>query len=155
MTSFNIKIEGLDELTKKLGNVGPSIRSELKTGMVTATTLIQNEARAINPGSFKNQTGNLRRSILKGRVTWDYGEVGTNEAYAQAVEFGSKAHTIVPKGKRFLAFKGRDGRMIFARKVNHPGSKPYPYMRPAFEKNLEQIGNIFGTAILRVVRALA
>lgn len=155
MSNFSIRIEGLDELTNALGKVDTTIKKEMYKGMVASTTLVQNEARAVRPGRFKNQTGNLRRSILKGKVRWDYGEVGTNEKYAAPVEFGTRPHTIYPKNRRFLAFKSKSGGMIFARKVNHPGSKPYPFMRPAFERNQGKITNIFGSVGLRIVQSLA
>ena len=44
------------------------------------------------------------------------------------VEFGTAAHKIKPKKQRALSFGG-----TVAREVDHPGSRPKPYMRPAFD----------------------
>jgi hypothetical protein len=69
---------------------------------------------------------------------------GTNVSYAPHIEFGTKPHVIVPKNKKFLAFK-IGGVMIFTKKVNHPGFKGSSFMRfaaekqkPEFEKRMVQ-----------------
>lgn len=44
------------------------------------------------------------------------------------IEFGTAAHKIKPKKQQALSFGG-----AVAREVDHPGGKPKPYMRPAFD----------------------
>jgi phage gpG-like protein len=45
--------------------------------------------------------------------------------YAAIHEFGGQTapHLIVPKKAQALAFMGKSGNQVFARQVNHPGSK--------------------------------
>jgi hypothetical protein len=78
------------------------------------------------------------------------------EAAGAAVflEFGTKPHVIVPRFGRVLAWapdarnrrlsgaprKGtKSSDLIFARKVNHPGTKPYPFMVPAADRAVEDV----------------
>lgn len=56
-------------------------------------------------------------------------------SHAVFIEEGTKAHVIRPKNKSFLAFYA-DGKQVFAKKVNHPGTKAYPFLEPAVEKNV-------------------
>lgn len=49
--------------------------------------------------------------------------IGSNEQYAPWVEFGTKPHKIRARNAKALAFPGAGG-TVFAREVNHPGTKP-------------------------------
>ena len=92
----------------------------------------------------KNQsylTGALSNSItskhnaLKATVT-----VGKD--YGVFVEEGTRAHIIKPKNKSFLRFY-IGGNPVFAKKVNHPGTKAKPFLEPALKEVEESfISNI-------------
>jgi len=62
------------------------------------------------------------------------GVVVSSAAYSEAVEEGTKPHKIEVKNKKVLAGKGSGpgGWDIFGKKVQHPGTDPHPFMRPAF-----------------------
>ena len=80
-------------------------------------------------------TGHLRRGIstdIKGLEATIH---TSNIKYAPHVEYGTKAHIIRPKNKRFLYWKGAKHPV---KQVNHPGSKAKPYLIPAFEKEKDQ-----------------
>lgn len=80
-------------------------------------------------GSVK--TGHLRRSIAH-KVKATEGEVHTsNLVYAPVVEKGTRAHTIKAKNDKALYWKGASHPV---RSVKHPGTKPKPYLMPAFEE---------------------
>jgi len=112
-------------------------------------------------------TGKLRQSIY-GQVHRErmLGEVGTTLKYGAGLEKGTKAHTIVPRRKRFLVFgvarggqtsfrrggrtqrRDRDavtGRFVarshwvFARRVRHPGTKPRPYIFRTVQRNRQRL----------------
>jgi len=108
------------------------------------------------------KTGFLRRSIVPGNVDDDMAIVEVNAPYAAAVEFGTKPHVIKPRHAKVLAWpssegarrlsgrarKGtKSGDMTFARKVNHPGTKPQPYVIPAA---IDAIGRNIAGAIIRL-----
>ena len=80
-------------------------------------------------------TGHLRRGIsidIKGLEATIH---TSNIEYAPGVEYGTKAHIIRPKNKRFLYWEGAK---YPVKKVNHPGSKAKPFLIPAFEKEKDQ-----------------
>lgn len=84
-------------------------------------------------------TGQLRASI-------GYKVVGTNVTismfdYGKYVEFGTPPHVIRPKNRKALKFEtnrkqrleeGGKPNEVFAKKVNHPGTRPQPFIRPTF-----------------------
>lgn len=154
MPAFSIKINGLDDLIKDANRVGKGMPNKLKQAMVVATTSVQNDAKKKRVGSFKNQTGDLRRSISRRVEGAHKGIVFTDMKYAPFVEFGTKPHVIRPKTKKMLAFK-IGGKMVFARKVNHPGTRAYNYMKDAFEENKPKVTKIYDRLALEVVRELA
>lgn len=152
--TFSIQVKGLDELIKNANNVSKNAGAELKGLMVKNTTYIQNEAKRVSPERFKNQTGNLRRSINRRVFSGLKGIVSTDEKYGEYVEFGTRPHTIYPKNKKMLAFKV-GGKMVFARKVNHKGSRPYPFMQPAFESGKKYVQDTYEIYISDIVKRLA
>lgn len=138
-STISLKINGLDELVRNANKMGGEMKQLLYQTMVKSVTIVKEDAKKIKSGSFKNQSGDLRRSIV-GRVeSAERGVVSTDIPYAEYVEYGTRPHTITPKNGKYLAFKGRSGNMVFAKKINHPGSRPYPYMQPALDDNQDNI----------------
>jgi HK97 gp10 family phage protein len=77
------------------------------------------------------QTGRLKRSIktyVSIRRYGGFGRVESREPYAHLVELGTKPHI----QKRKLRHEKRARRWI------HPGAKPKPFLRPAFDSNKEE-----------------
>ena len=62
------------------------------------------------------------------------GIVTSHAAYSQAVEEGTRPHKIEVKDKKVLAGKGtgKGGWNVYGTKVQHPGTKPRPFLYPAF-----------------------
>ncbi|MFJ4649475.1 HK97-gp10 family putative phage morphogenesis protein [Streptomyces bobili] len=90
---------------------------------------VQNEARRRAPVD----TGRLRSSIVSraegGGRSVGY-VIGSNVNYAAAVEYGTAPHVIKPKYKRALYWPGAAHPVA---QVNHPGTRPQPFLRPAIE----------------------
>jgi hypothetical protein len=143
-TTFTIT--GQAELTRRLTAIGQAPVDILRDTGLHAVR----EAKLLVP----RRTGNLGRTIRIGALTPTYVEVkagGTSQVgYAAAVEFGSRAHVIVPRVASVLAWGGPrtlGGRLRaggrptnFARRVNHPGSRARPYLIPGLEKALQITG---------------
>lgn len=55
--------------------------------------------------------------------------VGTNEKHGPYIEFGTDPHPIEGDPLVFTV----DGETVFAQSVDHPGTDPQPFMRPAAE----------------------
>jgi len=78
--------------------------------------------------------GRLKNSINLKPTTPGYSNYQLFDAveYGPSVEFGTAPHIIRPKGKA-LKFKA-GGKTIFAKKVNHPGTRATPFFRPALDQ---------------------
>lgn len=78
------------------------------------------------------KTGNLEQHIVKRLVEGPHGPemlVGVEGvAYAIFVHEGTEPHPIDPVNGPFLVFVGRDGTLVFARHVDHPGNKPNRFL---------------------------
>lgn len=153
---LSIKVDGLEELIANVRKAKGSFDSLLLQAMNKATTEVQNEAKAVKEGRFKTQTGTLRRSILREVQSAQKGlvYVASDAPYGIYVELGSGPHTIEARGKKALAFKGPSG-IIFAKRVNHPGSKPYPFMSAAFEAIAPKIPGFYQEAADKIVQIMA
>lgn len=77
------------------------------------------------------KSGRLQSSIVK-RMTKEGTDIGImvgcdTVPYALMHHNGTDPHVIVPKTAKVLAFKS-GGVTVFARKVNHPGTRPNRYL---------------------------
>lgn len=142
----NFRLEGGPGLQRRLVAIGNAPKTMLQDVGLNAVR----EAKIL----VHRKTGNLGRTIRIGTLTDSYVEVKAggqlNVGYAAAVEFGSRAHVIVPRRASVLAWGGErtlGGRLRsgsrsthFARRVRHPGSRPYPYLIPGLAKALDRLG---------------
>lgn len=86
-------------------------------------------------------TGNLGRSIEEDPLqvvgmTVKTGVTATAN-YAAAVHDGTRPHIIRPRHGRALKFQ-MGGRTIFASSVNHPGTRPRPFLKNAMDEVMRQ-----------------
>ena len=97
------------------------------------------------------KTGNLGRSIHIGAVSPTRAETVASANYALFVELGTKPHIIRPKNKKVLAWAAdgsarlsgavrSGGKVRFAKRVRHPGTKAQPFMVPGARKAVEGLG---------------
>lgn len=101
----------------------------VKTGTAIQETAVNNAPR---------KTGVYQRSIdYDGDKT-----VTANANYSADIEYGTNAHEIKPVNAKALHFK-QNGKDVFYKKVNHPGTKPNPVMRMAARTVQKQIPQIF------------
>lgn len=84
-------------------------------------------------------TGKLKASIVKrfmpsgsdGFVVMVGVETSGGVDYALYHHEGTRPHVILPRKGRYLVFTSRSGALVFARKVNHPGTKANPFLENA------------------------
>lgn len=101
----------------------------VKTGTAIQETAVNNAPR---------KTGVYQRSIdYDGDKT-----VTANANYSADIEYGTNAHEIKPVNAKALHFK-QNGKDVFYKKVNHPGTKPNPVLRNAARTVQKQIPQIF------------
>ncbi|RSN12810.1 hypothetical protein DMB42_11570 [Nonomuraea sp. WAC 01424] len=90
-------------------------------------------------------TGNLVGTIGVDPVDeWMGFEAGPTASYGADVEFGTQPHEIRAKGVDAGGAKALiwEGAAHPVRSVQHPGTAPQPYMRPAFEKATAPIDDV-------------
>lgn len=151
-----VQIDGLAELDKLLKDLPVKIERNVIRGALRAGQKQMLEAARANldrNGSVK--TGELRRSIRVRfqRKSEKYGWVrsylvaGNKKAwYAHLVEYGTgsfysgnlnnskrQPYEIRPKNRKSLFFAG-----LAREQIIHPGAKPKPFMRPAFDATHQQ-----------------
>lgn len=151
-------LEGSADLQKKL------IALQNGTANERILRLLGNEVVSRAKQNVPQKTRNLHRTIRVDEVDERTqtvrvvaGSTNGKVGYAQYVEFGTKPHVIVPKPGR----KGRNGRPAalawggarrlsgnlrsgsrptnFAYRVNHPGTRPRPYLVPAAQETLRAV----------------
>lgn len=136
-----VTLRGLPQLRRRLAAVERAAGRPL-------LAQIQLDATANAKRLVPRKTGNLGRSIRPGGLTNDYTIVRATAGYAAFVEFATRPHVIKPKKARRLAWPAagsarlsgtarRGGQMIFAGKVNHPGTKAQPFLVPGARKAIE------------------
>lgn len=101
-------------------------------------------------------TGELAASVAH-YTGPNYSSVKAEAPHAAYVEFGTWSHNILaPKTGTYtirpkrpggvLRFRGRDGNIVFTKKVEHPGIKAQPFMARAHQEVLDDftqgIGNV-------------
>lgn len=142
--SVNVNIDFSDRYKKIVaGNYDRYIDEALKRTIVEADSICQKEA-PVKTGNLRRSIGTSHPSILKVCLT-------CNAKYWVNVQYGSAAHTIT--GNPLLAWKGDDGKMHFARKVQHPGTTANPFVtrtakkvlgKKLIERNLEDVLRLEG-----------
>lgn len=97
---------------------GPGMQAKLSMGLREAALLGEREVAGKTPV----RTGALRASVKatqQGPLAW---KIASPLPYAAIVEGGSRPHTITPKRAKLLSFQV-GGARVFARRVNHPGTR--------------------------------
>lgn len=156
---FTVDLNG-EELATRWVQVRATIRVGMRKAVSLGVTEGAEEARSQH--RFKNKTGELEKSIV-GRVTASrtsvgasggtnvprsesvrtaldpndgahFGEIKAGAKYASFVENGTRSHIIVPVRKFWLRWVEVGGGVRFAKRVRHPGTKPYGFMAQAYLK---------------------
>ena len=85
------------------------------------------------------KSGLLRFSVHTEDINENVSIVGTKIEYAPHVEFGTVPHVILPKNAKALRFKGKGGKYVFAKRVNHPGTEPNPFFERGVERTIREV----------------
>ena len=149
----------------------PDVKKGMDKGNIEVLVNILNQVKAICPTNKQTFGGTLRNSYMMiynsdiGQVEMGhndqsgmkskekisisgqkhFGAIGSNELYAPYVEFGTRAHKISVKNAKVLS----DGKNIFGKVVNHPGTAPQPHLQPAVEIVLKGSGEKSALGIIK------
>ena len=122
------------------GRLGQAVQPIMARKAASLTRRISAQARVNVPV----RTGFLGRSIqedplvFSGPFRLSTGVTATAD-YAATVHDGTRPHVIRARNGQYLKFPGRNG-PVFARSVNHPGTRPRPFLRNAAEQVLRADG---------------
>jgi HK97 gp10 family phage protein len=145
---YEIKIDNLQELREAFKKAPEITDKELQKATKDAGKFIL----ATEKSEVPVKTGQLRRSI-----TLEYRPISVSiypaVKYALPVHEGSRPHVIVPKTKKMLAFK-IGGKMVFAKRVNHPGNKPNPFVDRTVSKSESPVNAFFSKALDNIINFL-
>lgn len=160
---INVTLVGDRELIARLEKMPAGVQNALRI-KVTALAL-KLEARVktqkLNGQVLNRITGRLARSIsnkieVASQSVWARVFSSGDVKYAGIHEYGGRTppHIIEPKKASVLAFAGPGGKMVFARRVNHPGSKmpERSFMRSSLRDMSQEISTGMKTAVIDEIR---
>lgn len=152
-------LQGSDDLMRRFESLRSGKAERLVLGRFGLLAVQRAQERV------PRKTGNLARTIRVAEVDEARQSVrvtagGTGlVGYAADVEFGTRPHVIVPRNKKALAWGSKSAKTgkattrrlsgslrkgsvasSFARRVNHPGTRARPYLRPGAEQALREVG---------------
>jgi hypothetical protein len=91
-------------------------------------------AKDIAPRRTGHLRGQIRAQSTRRVGPWTISSgIDSLADYSAPVHQGARPHIIRPRQARALRFE-IDGRVIFARRVNHPGQRAQPYLRNAVHR---------------------
>jgi len=141
MAGYNLKIEFVNakEIANKIN--GTAIRKAGRTMIDYATLLAMATAKEEAPVDKNTLRGSITRNILS-----DFeGKIGTDVKYAKYQEYGTGIYgpykrPIKPTRGRFLVFKNKAGKTIFAKEVR--GTQPKQFMKKGLQKVQDRMDDI-------------
>lgn len=146
--AYEIKIENLKELQDAFKKAPDKVGKELEK----ATKEAGKDILSIEKEEVPVKTATLKRSI-----TLSYRPISVSiyptVKYALPVHEGSRPHVILPVRKQVLAFK-KNGKMVFARRVNHPGSKGNKFVERTVSRAQGGVSKLFERALDNIINFL-
>jgi hypothetical protein len=140
---MSAEIRGIPQLRARIEAITPN------AGLLRKVALLAvREQKLLAP----RKTGNLARTIHLGAVTPTRAETIASADYAAYVERGTRPHEIRPRNRKVLRWAASaadvrltgtprtGGRVRFAKRVQHPGTRAQPFMVPGAQKAVEGAG---------------
>ena len=125
-----MKLEVTTETNLKIEQAQQLIIAAARSAMRDTVVAIHGDAMRLSP----KKTGNNMRSIAS-EVSEDEslikGSVFSTSGYGGWLEVGTAPHKISVKTAKVLT----DGKTFFGKEVQHPGTAPHPYLKPALDMN--------------------
>ncbi len=150
MLNITITIEGLEQIKKGLAAAPLLTVNEMSKAVEKSLNEIRNQALKEAPVGQQGG-GNLRQNIRPVRmITKLLGEVLSAAGYSVYVHEGTRPHIIRVVNKKVLANK-RTGE-FFGEVVNHPGTKPNPFITRAMEKSKAKVEQYFKEAMINILK---
>lgn len=133
---IKINADELNKFSVEVVKLSNEVEEDVKKVVKNSAFNIERNAKSNLTKNKSVATGHLRRGISTDVKGLEATIHTSNIKYAPGVEYGTKAHIIRPKNKKFLYWKGAKHPV---KQVNHPGSRAKPYLIPAFNSEKDKI----------------
>lgn len=134
-----------EEFAEKLEELESVMEEKIVDAMEEAVLLVEASAKENAPVDSGRLRSRIASEVVRIGSDTVKGLIGTDVEYAPFVEFGTASHTITADSG-YLHFTV-DGEEVFAKSVQHPGTEPQPFLRPAIEQHRADIRQIFADAV--------
>lgn len=145
-TKVTIEVKGFDQIAQNFGRADLIIRGAMNRMLRRIGQTLTPGLKSVTPvltGKLKNST----RFQIKGAPDSQVMEIRQGAKtpggafYGEFVREGTSPHIIRPKKAKALVFKIGE-KVIFARQVNHPGTRPNRYQLKALRAGQSKIDAI-------------
>ena len=133
-----IRVEGLEKAFESARQFPGAADKEIDFVMNRAASM---GLRLMTPDT-PIKTGELRSSLFSRQVSTSSMEIGATAPHAIFVHQGTRPHEILPVRAKALRFNWR-GKIVFFRRVWHPGTKPNPFVKRTTDKLVKFIHDTF------------
>lgn len=135
---------GTDLVSQIMNEIGPSsavkFESALKRNVPVRSGTGRESLQVVATQGARGRSATLR---------------ATGASHLKYVIGGTRPHEIHPRNGRFLSFVTKDGNLVFARSVNHPGTSPNNFVERAWKEAGPQIISDIRSTGARAWRDLA
>lgn len=145
--SVTVRLEGGEELLRKLSQLDLNVRRELRAAGVAGAEVVKAVANGMAPGPHVEI--NVERAA--GTVVEVAIGPDAEHWYYRFHERGAVAHEI--RGAALLAFDGASGLVITPR-VSHPGMAAQPFLRPAMDESDGTASDAMGARLRAAVESV-
>ena len=135
MSDLSYRIEGIDEVIREIARRQLNARKTIRQMLAPGADIVKDAVKQRGKGRFRILiTRRITLSMARLEAGAEIGPVKNVTYIARFLEFGTAPHEIVARKAPLLRL--RNGRLV--KRVNHPGSRPYPFLQPAFDASKDQ-----------------
>jgi len=140
-------VRGVDNLLRKLNQLGGNTQKALETGILQAAKKVQADAKRLAPSGESGQLRNSIQASVEKVNGQPVGTISTNLYYAPYVEFGTGQ-----RGEESPAPPKWDGDLSY--RQDWAGMEAQPFMFPAAAQNKETVPKIVASELRKEIRKL-
>lgn len=166
---FTVAVKGFADLDRALRELPTAVgKGVVRRALAEAAAPMVARAKALAPRDRGDLAGaialstrltarqrrerrNLPGDTAAGAVELFLGAAWPEGAHAHLVEFGTAPHSIRARRAQTLA----RGETAFGARVEHPGARPQPFLRPAWDAEKHPTLDRFGRALWRQIERAA
>lgn len=142
--AFGIQIIGLEKLVAGFNAAPGELAARTLVAMQTGGLLIEGHARSHVRKRSGRLAGSITHKISGGGANLTC-QIGPSAKYGLYVETGTRPHWMPPGILPYPAMRA----------IAQRGTRPYPYMKPAFDANVSRIAKLFQDIGFKVVQRIA